>query len=133
MKRDNSTFTMHMKERMKAMNMKQSHLSALTGIGRSGISQYLSGKNFPRKEHQERLAAVLDCSIEYLNSEHVDDDPHLITVKEAAEKLNVLPQCIRQGLKNNTFPFGYAVKTKCGKYRYTISSRMLDKYLKNIK
>lgn len=127
---NDSNFAKHLKERMEYLNLNQSQLSKFSGICKSGISQYLSGKNIPRKKHQERLSAVLDCSVEYLSSEQDSDDIHQITVKEVAEKLGVLPQCIRERLKNNTYTFGYAFKIKCGKYKYVISSKLFEEYLK---
>ena len=47
------TFADKLKNLMKDLDLTQSKLSDLTGIGKSSISQYLSGKNEPSKDRNE--------------------------------------------------------------------------------
>lgn len=51
-----------------------------------------------------------------------------ITVKEAAERLNVSQQFVRLGLQRDKLPFGVAVKMS-SKYTYHISKKLLDEYV----
>lgn len=46
------TFADKLKNLMKELDLTQSKLSDLTGIGKSSISQYLSGKNEPSKDRK---------------------------------------------------------------------------------
>lgn len=43
------SFSERLKQAMVERNMTQAELSALTGIGKSSISQYVSGKNEPNE------------------------------------------------------------------------------------
>jgi len=49
------SFSERLKQAMVERNMTQAELSALTGIGKSSISQYLSGKNEPREPTIRKL------------------------------------------------------------------------------
>lgn len=51
-----------------------------------------------------------------------------ITVKEAADILNVSQQFVRHGLQDGTLPIGAAVKMS-SKWTYYISSEKLEQYL----
>jgi len=57
---------------MSAKQFNQSDLSAQTGIGKSNISQYLSGKNIPKTEYKEKLASALGVPVSYF-----DDEPKM--------------------------------------------------------
>lgn len=46
------TFSEKLKNLMSELGLSQSKLSDLTGIGKSSISQYLSGKNEPSKDRK---------------------------------------------------------------------------------
>lgn len=51
-----------------------------------------------------------------------------ITVKEAAERLNVSEQFIRIGLQRQTLPIGSAVKMS-SRWTYNISPKLLKEYI----
>ena len=51
---------------MKERGINQKELSSLTGISRSAISQYLSGKFIPKAKYIEIIAEVLDVDEEWL-------------------------------------------------------------------
>ena len=59
------SFATNLKKAMEERNMSQAELSALTGIGKSSISQYLSGKNEPNEKRTEKIAEAIECSIAF--------------------------------------------------------------------
>lgn len=121
-----SVFSQRLKQAMQQANMTQKQLADETGLGKSSISQYLSGKNEPSKYNMAIIAAKLGVPLNWLNgtSDALDTDgKHRVNlpVETAAKLMGVGKQMLRQGLKNGDFPFGYAVKMPSGKYRYYIS------------
>ena len=56
--------------------MTQAELSALSGIGKSSISQYLSGKNEPNYANIKKLAEALQVNESFLDGseEFMDDE-----------------------------------------------------------
>lgn len=117
-------------------NMTQAELSALTGIGKSSISQYISGKNEPKELALNKIAEALDCSADYLKG-LLEDSPQndkiifkKVSVAEAAKRLGVCQQAVRVALQQGTAPYGYAWKVK-SKWSYHISPKQLDSYIGN--
>ena len=53
-----------------------------------------------------------------------------VTVKDAADLMNVSPQFIRIGLQKGTLPIGSAVKMS-SRWTYHISKHLLDQYIGN--
>ena len=47
-------------------------VSQLSGIGKSSISQYLSGKNVPTSERIKVLADAIECTVEELTDISAD-------------------------------------------------------------
>ena len=129
------TFADKLKNLMKDLDLTQSKLSDLTGIGKSSISQYLSGKNTPSALRMSMIANALDVSVDWLNGsvDEIDGSGHLnnLPVETAAKLMGVGKQMVRQGLKNGVFPFGYAVLMPSGKYRYYISPKKFAEYTGN--
>lgn len=125
-------FSQRLKTAMEQERMSQTALSKVTGLGKSSISQYVSGKNIPSSANLKLIASALNVSADYLNGgidEPAPNNSHLknLPVETAAKLMGVGKQMLRQGLKNGDFPFGYAVKMPSGKYRYYISpSRFSD-------
>jgi transcriptional regulator with XRE-family HTH domain len=129
------SFAKNLKKVMDEMNMTQAELSALTGIGKSSISQYLSGKNEPNQKRIEEIADALECSVAFLNglticSDPTDDPNGLknVPVSEAAKRLGKSEQFIRVGLQRSKLPFGTAVKLS-SRYSYHISPKLLNEYI----
>lgn len=58
-------FAKKLKNLMDELNITQSKLSKLTGIGKSSISQYLSGKNEPSKARKFEIARALGVEEDY--------------------------------------------------------------------
>lgn len=107
----------------------------MTGIGKSSISQYLSGKNEPNQKRTEKIAEALECSIAFLNgitncSDPTDNPNGLknVPVSMAAQKLGKSEQFVRVGLQRNRLPFGTAVKLS-SRFSYHISPKLLDEYI----
>ena len=128
------SFSEQLKKAMLERNMTQAELSALTGIGKSSISQYLSGKNEPKELALNKIAEALECSVDYLKG-LIEDSPKSdkiifrnVSVAEAAKRLGVCQQAVRVALQQGTAPYGYAWKVK-SKWSYHISPKKLDDYI----
>jgi len=128
-------FSELLKKAMIESNMTQTQLSALSGIGKSSISQYLSGKNVPTDKAKKKLADALDVSVDYFNEETVHLDPapdgctlKNVTVEHAAKLLGKSKQFVRVSLQRGVAPFGFAVKMSGDKYSYHISPKKFYEY-----
>jgi transcriptional regulator with XRE-family HTH domain len=51
-----------LKEAMRIRNMKQADLVRSTGLGKGGISNYVTGRYEPKSDVISKLAQALDCS-----------------------------------------------------------------------
>lgn len=129
-------FSKNLKTVMDERNMTQTQLSALTGLAKSGISQYLSGKTTPKAAVVQKLADVLETSVDYLLGENpvMDAAPNgepmkKVTVEAAAKKLGKSEQFIRVALQRATAPFGFAVMMPSGKWSYHISPKKFADYI----
>lgn len=117
-------------------SMTQSQLSALSGIGKSSISQYLSGKNVPNGKAKQKLANALDVSIEYFNAETAHRNPAPnnsgimnISIAQAAKLLGKSEQFVRVSLQRGIAPFGFATKGTGSKWTYHISPKKFYEYI----
>lgn len=116
------SFAEKLKKLMHGLNLSQTEMSRLLGIGNSSISQYLAGKNEPSKARRREMAKGLGVQEDYF-------EEFLPTVKVSCINLPVslvaklmgksIP-FIQKGLQDGVFPWGYAVKM--GKWSYFISS-----------
>lgn len=127
------SFASRLKQAMDERNMSQAELAAQIGKGKSSVSQYISGKNIPKDDVQQQIAAVLDCSVEWLNEEVPSNNTstvglHNITVAEAAKRIDKSEQFVRVALQTGTAPFGFAAKNKT-RWSYHISPKKLDEYV----
>lgn len=130
------SFSEQLKKAMLERNMTQAELSALTGIGKSSISQYLSGKNEPKELALNKLAEALDCSVAFLKgetncSDSTPDPKGLknVPVDQAAKMLGKSRQFVRVALQRGVAPFGFAVKLSGDKFSYHISPKKLAEYI----
>ena len=130
------SFASNLKSVMNERQMSQTELSALSGIGKSSISQYLSGKNVPKASVMSKLADSLETSVDYLKGENVSQDvDHTgracrnIPVEQAAKLLGKSRQFVRVSLQRGNAPFGFAVKVSGEKWSYHISPRKLNEYI----
>lgn len=133
------SFANNLKAAMEQRQMNQSELSALTGIGKSSISQYLSGKNIPKSAVMQKLADALETSVDYLEGKHVSPDVNTagqamknVPVEQAAKMLGKSKQFVRVALQRGIAPFGFAVKISGDKWSYHISPRKLNEYMGSV-
>ena len=124
---------------MNEQNINQSDLSNLTGIGKSSLSQYLTGKNIPYKQRIAEIATALGV----LHTRLTHNQPGLeqelppiishqkISVAETALRLGKSQQFIRIALQNGAAPFGFATKVSGSTYDYHISPKLLNEYIGN--
>lgn len=120
-----------LKKAMQQLTISQSQLAGMTGIGKSSISQYLSGKNAPSEERQKNIAVSLGLAPDYFEL----DEPILKLVKQnsgviarlsvydAAKLLGMSHTTVRKGLQQGVFPWGYAIRTSANHWVYFINAR----------
>lgn len=126
-------FAKRMKQAMVDQGISQAKLSDMTGIGRSGISQYLSGKNKPGQKHLSIIADALNVAESWLTGdieESVKEGVvrNSMTVDTVARLMCKSRQFVRVGLQKGIFPFGYAVKLS-GRFTYYISRQKFTEYI----
>jgi transcriptional regulator with XRE-family HTH domain len=126
------SFAKQLEQVMSDKGMSQAELATRIGKGKSSVSQYLSGKNIPKKDVQEKIAEVLECTVEFLNlgfDEIGDiDESKNISVAECAKILGKSEQFVRVALQTGVAPFGFAVKNRT-MYSYHISPKKLNEYI----
>lgn len=117
----------NLKAIMKEKGVTVTQLAKQTGMAKSSVSQYLSGKNIPSPERVVTLADALCCSVADLEQgAHAKDagsPPPVTTMtcRQAAQLMHKHESFVRLGLQNGTLPFGCAVKTS-GHWSYFISA-----------
>ena len=123
-------FADNMKKQMAVHGITQSELAKMTGIGRSSISQYLSGKNEPTDERKEIIAEAIGCRVDDLDATEtaafpVDTDTKMkrLSVDQAAKLLGMNHETVRKGLRQGVFPWGYAIKTSENHWVYFINAK----------
>jgi len=120
-----------LKRLMNELGLSQSKISELTGIGKSSISQYLSGKNEPSKERRKEIARALGVQEDYFNqfeaSATVQHNSAInVPVPLVAKLMGKSKEWVMQGLRDGIFPWGYAVKLT--KWSYFVSSVKFTEY-----
>ena len=131
------SFAHNLKTIMHEQNLSQTDLSNLTGIGKSSLSQYLSGKNTPNRGRIAEIASALGVSVGRLtaNMQMVSTELPPITcnqkisISEAAQRLGKSPQFVRVALQSGAAPFGFATKVSGDQYDYHISPKLLGEYI----
>lgn len=123
-------FADNMRKQMAAHGITQSEISKITGIGRSSISQYLSGKNEPTAERKIVIAEAIGCRVVDLDAMEtmsfpVDTDFKMkrLSVDQAARMLGMNHETVRKGLRQGVFPWGYAIHTSEGRWSYFINAK----------
>lgn len=125
------SFAEKLKKLMFELNISQAQVSKLTGIGKSSISQYLSGKNEPSKNRKREIALALGVDGEYFNQFETktiiqSDSVTNVPVSVVAALMGKSKEWVMQGLRDGVFPWGYAVKLT--KWSYYISSVKFTEY-----
>nr|WP_314465925.1 helix-turn-helix transcriptional regulator [uncultured Clostridium sp.] len=123
-------FDEKLKQAMQQLGINQAQLVGMTGIGKSSISQYLSGKNVPSEERQKNIAVSLGLAPNYFEREvpvvtarstNNISVPRL-DVQIAAKLLGMNHNTIRKGLQQGIFPWGYAIHTSENRWTYFINA-----------
>lgn len=103
-----------LKQAMQDKELTATALSAATGIGKSSISQYLSGKNEPTDKRKALIASALGFPADYFKKAEIQTDLDSsganLPVMIAAKLMGKSKEFIYQGLRDGVFPWGYAVK-----------------------
>jgi len=125
------SFAEKLKKLMFELNISQAQVSKLTGIGKSSISQYLSGKNEPSKNRKREIALALGVDGEYFNQFETktiiqSGSVTNVPVSVVAALMGKSKEWVMQGLRDGVFPWGYAVKLT--KWSYYISSVKFTEY-----
>lgn len=144
-------FAEKLKQAMQQLGINQAQVVGMTGIGKSSISQYLSGKNVPTESRQKDIAVSLGLAANYFEQ---SGEPIIKLTKrnggaipvlrpvDAAKLLGMNHKTVEDGLKQGIFPWGYAIKTSANHHRYFINARrfaeiemidfgVLEEYKKN--
>lgn len=124
-------FADKLKNLMNELGLTQSKLSELSGIGKSSISQYLSGKNEPSKDRKREIARTLGVQEDYFElfepiAAIQRDKTINLPVALAAKLMKKSKEWVMQGLRDGVFPWGYAVKLT--DWSYFISSVKFTEY-----
>lgn len=125
-------FKANLKRIMNEKDYNATLLSQKTGIGKSSISQYLSGTNMPSKERLELIARTLGVASEDLTEMkkpakiRSESGNYNMSVSEVAEILGTSMASVYAGLQDGTLNFGWAVK-RSSEYTYIIPSVMFSK------
>lgn len=126
------SFASNLKQIMNDNEIKPVELAREIGKNKSSVSQYLSGVNIPKEDVQQKIASVLNCTVEDLNKENTDDlsidSCSNVPIWKAAKLLNKSQEFIRISLQQGTAPFGFAAKKKT-KWSYHISPKRLKDYI----
>ena len=125
------TFADKLKKLMEDLDLTQGEIHKITGIGRSSISQYLSGKNEPSQMRKQEIARALGVQETYFEmfepAATVQHDGVVnLPVTLAAKLMKKSKEWVMQGLRDGVFPWGYAVKLS--KWSYFISSVKFTEY-----
>lgn len=116
---------------MKEKNLNATMLCKVTGIGKSSISQYLSGKNEPTEKRKEIIAKALNLPANYfkvtqINTEYVETPK--LSVTKVAKLMGKSKKYVYKGLQNKTFSWGYGVNMG-KKWSYHISTIKFFEYM----
>ncbi|MDD3049753.1 MAG: helix-turn-helix transcriptional regulator [Candidatus Cloacimonetes bacterium] len=125
------SFSERLKQAMEEKNMSQADLCSLTGIGKSSISQYISGKNEPKTKAIEKIAEALQVSTAYMNGlieTNEAGEEKSVPVEKAASLMGKSQQFIRVGLQRGLLPFGSAVKLS-SRWTYYINPQRFYDYV----
>lgn len=124
-------FNEKLKQAMQQLGITQAQVVGMTGIGKSSISQYISGKNVPTEQRQKDIAVSLGLASDYFEKESAvakvnikadGDSVPRIDVAVVAKLMHMNHNTIRKGLQDGVFPWGYAIKTSENRWCYFINA-----------
>ena len=130
------SFERKLKEAMQQLEITQKQVAGLTGIGKSSISQYLSGKNIPSEKKQSDIAMSLGLAPDYFKEDkpiekNVRRKRTNTVIKEirtdsAGKLMRMSHETIEKGLIQGVFPWGYAIQTSGNCHRYFINAKRFE-------
>lgn len=104
-------------------------LAALSGIEKTFLTKYLSGKVKPSESVLTRLAECIGVPVTALAKDPVTRTKGKIRPEDAARRLHRSPQDIRIGIRMGLLPFGTAYKRPGATiYTYEINPEQLERY-----
>lgn len=112
-------------------DMTVSRLSELSGVSKTNLDKYLTGRYKPAQDVLERIANAFGCDANDLDKpDEVKTlrKPGNITVAYAAERLGIPTQTLRVALQQGLYPFGVAIKMR-GRYTYQITPNLFEEYI----
>lgn len=124
-------FADKLKKLMKDLEISQSKISQLTGYGKSSVSQWVSGKNEPSAEKKKEIALALGVPKDYFDEFEagatLQNNPVFnLPVHVAARLMGKSIGFVQDGLRDQRFPWGYAVKMST-RWSYWINSKRFSK------
>jgi transcriptional regulator with XRE-family HTH domain len=115
---------------MQELGLTQVQVVDMTGISKSGISQYLSGKHEPSADKKKHIAVSLGLDPDYLNKSEAsvvrisnDKGIQKILPEDVARVMGMNHQTVRKGLQQGVFPWGYAIRTSERRWTYFINAK----------
>lgn len=124
-------FNEKLKQAMQQLGISQAQVVGMTGVGKSSISQYLSGKNVPTAERQKNIAVSLGLEADYFERDDFtvkllkknSGSIAQIRPKDAGSLMRMNHRTVEEGLKQGVFPWGYAIRTSDNHHRYFINAQ----------
>lgn len=124
-------FNEKLKQAMQQLEINQAQVVGMTGIGKSSISQYLSGKNVPSADRQKNIAVSLGLEADYFEQDEYSVVKLAkrnggviaeIRTKDVGSLMRMNHKTVEEGLKQGVFPWGYAIKTSDNHHRYFVNA-----------
>ena len=126
------TFGQRLRNAMNGAEITLKDLSLKTGIGKSSISQYLSGKNKPNQNYITILANALHADEAWLlgEVEEPEEFPGKIRIIDAARCMHKSTRFVMDGMISGALPIGAAIKYRDSpKYSYYVSPEKFRAYV----
>lgn len=106
-------FAKNLKKAMARNEMPPYELCRITGIAKSSMSEYLSGKIEPKNNKIELIAEALGMTPEELTADVCEETeipekmPVRVPTKVAAKLLGMTTPCVVAGIRSGSLPIGY--------------------------
>lgn len=113
---------------MSDLNLTRTELSEKTGISKSSISYYLSGKIEPSEKKQKEIAMSLglpSCYFEDVVEQSLNTIEKLLP-EQVAKVMGLSKETVRTGLQQGVFSWGYAIHTSKNRWVYFINKRKFE-------
>lgn len=126
---DNMDFKDKLNDVLCSTGITQSQLHRLTGISKSAISQYCSGRNVPSDSRQRDIAEALGLEPEYFSTDDASPDQAgngriaRLTIRDVAKIMGLSRSAVANGLQDGVFPWGYALRGRGTGWVYWINAK----------